>query len=272
VICLIEGGEKLNNKDKPQNRTLYRESLELSSEQWLELLQDETVFKDEDILLVLELYKCNNSREYASVLADTLGVASHSVLNLQIGRLGKRIIARYPDIKFPTREDGVVRYWHIPFWGEDGEKKGHYYWQLRPELKEAVKMLRSNQKRKIFALHREVQLAQEFDEEQTEKLFEGAKKQIVVNAYERNIKARQICINTYGYKCSICDFDFEEFYGDLGFQFIEVHHLKPLHEIDKEYHVDPINDLRPVCPNCHAMLHRAGISCEELKNKLVQKK
>lgn len=261
----------MSNMDKPQNRTLYREPLDLSSEQWLELLQDKTVFKDEDILLILELYKCNNCREKASILADILGVASHSVLNLQIGRLGKRIIARYSEIIFPTREDGTVRYWHIPFWAEDAEKKGHFYWQLRPELKEAVKMLKSNQKQEIFALHREVQLAQEFDEEQTEKLYEGAKKQIVVNAYERNIKARQICINKYGYKCSICDFDFEEFYGDLGFQFIELHHLKPLHQINEEYHVDPLNDLRPVCPNCHAMLHRAGISCEELKNKLVQK-
>ena len=36
----------------------------------------------------------------------------------------------------------------------------------------------------------------------------------------------------------------------------EVHHIKPLSEINEEYEVDPINDLIPVCPNCHAMLHR----------------
>jgi len=35
-------------------------------------------------------------------------------------------------------------------------------------------------------------------------------------------------------------------------------HIGPttLAEIGKAYELDPIEDLRPVCPNCHAMLHR----------------
>jgi|ERR1700734_3962751 len=37
--------------------------------------------------------------------------------------------------------------------------------------------------------------------------------------------------------------------------FIHVHHLRQLSDIRKEYLVDPIKDLRPVCPNCHAVLH-----------------
>jgi 5-methylcytosine-specific restriction protein A len=44
----------------------------------------------------------------------------------------------------------------------------------------------------------------------------------------------------------------------LGEGFIHVHHLKPLAQIGEQYELDPINDLRPVCPNCHAMLHRAS--------------
>jgi predicted HNH restriction endonuclease len=35
-----------------------------------------------------------------------------------------------------------------------------------------------------------------------------------------------------------------------------VHHLRPLSGIAEEYEIDPVEDLRPVCPNCHAMLHR----------------
>jgi 5-methylcytosine-specific restriction protein A len=35
-----------------------------------------------------------------------------------------------------------------------------------------------------------------------------------------------------------------------------VHHLKSLAEIGAEYELDPVRDLRPVCPNCHAMIHR----------------
>ncbi|WP_215767131.1 HNH endonuclease [Gluconobacter cerinus] len=99
---------------------------------------------------------------------------------------------------------------------------------------------------------------------------EGSVKQVTVNSYERNPKARQDCINHYGYRCCVCDFDFENRYGSLGASFIHVHHIYPLASLGEKYHVDPIKDLRPVCPNCHAMLHRKKevLSIEELKAKL----
>lgn len=97
--------------------------------------------------------------------------------------------------------------------------------------------------------------------------IEGAVEQITINAYERNDKARQICILYYGYKCSVCSFDFEQFYGERGRSFIHVHHVTPLCTIKSEYSVNPINDLRPVCANCHAMIHRTDPPCsiEELR-------
>ena len=103
-------------------------------------------------------------------------------------------------------------------------------------------------------------------------IYEGAKKQVTVNIYERDVKARKQCIEKYGYKCTICTFDFEKIYGAIGKDFIHVHHLKPLSEIDKEYKVNPIQDLRPVCPNCHAMLHKKipAYSIEEIKNYIYQ--
>lgn len=88
------------------------------------------------------------------------------------------------------------------------------------------------------------------------RFIEGAKKEITVNAYERSAKARQACIDYYGYRCVVCDFDFEKVYGEVGEGYIHVHHTKPLSEINSEYEVDPIADLRPVCPNCHSMIHR----------------
>lgn len=50
--------------------------------------------------------------------------------------------------------------------------------------------------------------------------------------------------------------DFRKQYGELGAGFIHVHHVIPIYQIDKQYKVDYKNDLKPVCPNCHAMLHR----------------
>ena len=41
-------------------------------------------------------------------------------------------------------------------------------------------------------------------------------------------------------------------------RYIHVHHLYPLSEAGEEHEVDPATDLRPVCPNCHAVLHLNG--------------
>lgn len=102
-----------------------------------------------------------------------------------------------------------------------------------------------------------------------EKIFkEGASKQITVNIYERSAEARSICIKHYGLNCSVCGFNFEKIYGKTGANFIHVHHLKPLSEIGNDYELNPLTDLRPVCPNCHTMLHKGKpvpYSIEELK-------
>jgi hypothetical protein len=87
---------------------------------------------------------------------------------------------------------------------------------------------------------------------------EGSVKKVLVNAYERNPKARSRCIEHYKPICVICGFDFGTVYGKDAAGFIHVHHLIPLSEIRSDYEVDPIRDLRPVCPNCHAVIHLRG--------------
>lgn len=91
-----------------------------------------------------------------------------------------------------------------------------------------------------------------------ETLTEGVRTQITINAYERNSIARQQCIEHYGTVCVICGFNFGARYGPVAAGLIHVHHTTPLSEIGTEYTVDPIADLRPVCPNCHAVIHLNG--------------
>jgi 5-methylcytosine-specific restriction protein A len=100
--------------------------------------------------------------------------------------------------------------------------------------------------------------------------FEGASRTISVNAYERDPRARKACLKHYGAVCYVCNFNFVTVYGELGRDFIHVHHIVPLARVGKNYVVDPVNDLRPVCPNCHAMLHRGQevLSIDELKTIL----
>lgn len=103
------------------------------------------------------------------------------------------------------------------------------------------------------------------------RFVEGAAKTISVNAYERNSKARLACIEHYGPMCAVCNFNFEATYGAIGKGFIHVHHIVPLAEIRREYELDPIRDLIPVCPNCHAIIHltQPAITIEELKGYLA---
>ncbi|WP_288882967.1 DUF3427 domain-containing protein [Pedobacter panaciterrae] len=87
-------------------------------------------------------------------------------------------------------------------------------------------------------------------------LWEGNSQKIRVNKYERNPQARKDCVEHYGYLCQVCKFDFKKEYGEIGREFIHVHHLTPISGIKKGYIIDPIKDLRPVCPNCHAIIHK----------------
>lgn len=105
------------------------------------------------------------------------------------------------------------------------------------------------------------------------KFLEGKKTSRKVNVYERDPKARKACLNHYGYTCVVCNFNFEEKYGEMGKEFIHVHHEKELSRIDDSYEIDPIEDMKPVCPNCHAMIHRKrpAYTVEELKNQLNSK-
>lgn len=105
-----------------------------------------------------------------------------------------------------------------------------------------------------------------------EHLREGAISVIQVNAYERNREAREQCLAHYGTSCCICGFSFEATYGEVAREYIHVHHLRELSMIGGEYVVDPVEDLRPVCPNCHAVLHlrRPAFSIAEVRTFLRQ--
>jgi len=104
------------------------------------------------------------------------------------------------------------------------------------------------------------------------KYAEGTPKQVLVNAYERNAKARKHCVRLYGACCIVCKLVMGDRYGMVGKDFIHVHHLRPLARTKGKYVLDPKTDLVPVCPNCHAMLHRPlkMLTPKQLQVKLVR--
>ena len=105
--------------------------------------------------------------------------------------------------------------------------------------------------------------------EEPERLKEGALQEKHLTYHERNPQLRRICIEIYGWKCIACGFDFQEKYGDLGKEYIEVHHLFPISQTEGEHNVDPEKDLVPLCANCHAMIHR--LKDKEMTVKALKK-
>lgn len=101
-------------------------------------------------------------------------------------------------------------------------------------------------------------------------LPEGAKKIVEVNKYERSPINRARCLDHHGFDCAACNNNFFEIYGPIGEEYIEVHHIIKISDMGAGYIVDPINDLVPLCSNCHSMIHRRDppLSVEYLKELL----
>lgn len=103
---------------------------------------------------------------------------------------------------------------------------------------------------------------------------EGGVSRVEVNRYERDPQARLACIAAHGTACCVCGFRFGAVYGPEAGGYIHVHHLRPLAESGGVRAVDPVADLRPVCPNCHAVLHLGGgcRTIEDVRQLLAQQR
>ncbi|NWJ47948.1 MAG: HNH endonuclease [Chloroflexi bacterium] len=181
--------------------------------------------------------------------------------------------ALYIDVKFDTILDPEIAILERPNHTSNITERMNWYPQssgitippsiaqkLEEEWEELLKSLKIIQSQNVS-----VQIAEEIEEEI--EYPEGVIQKITVNGYERNRAARKACLNYYGFNCSICGFNFKNKYGEMGEYFIHVHHIVPLSEIRQEYILNAIKDLRPVCPNCHAMLHTRNpiFTIEELR-------
>lgn len=188
----------------------------------------------------------------ATQLAQALGYKHYSIANSQYGRLGRLVGEQLEYNPMQERVGTLVTF----------EKRNReWHWLMRPQVAEALETL-GWVEGSGFLLPEEVAA--------TTSLVEGAVCRVSVNAYERNQEARRRCIAHHGETCCICGFNFRAAYGEVAEGYIHVHHVRPLSETGGQYAVDPIADLRPVCPNCHAVLHRRipSYSTEEVKAML----
>jgi hypothetical protein len=97
---------------------------------------------------------------------------------------------------------------------------------------------------------------------------EGGRVEVTLSRVERSRRLRKACLDHYGTRCQACDVDLGEFYGPMASGLVHVHHLHPASQGERE--TDPIRDLRPVCPNCHLVIHADTVlrSIEDVRHML----
>lgn len=101
---------------------------------------------------------------------------------------------------------------------------------------------------------------------------EGQRYRAEVTRIRRNAKIVAEAKAHYGPTCQACGFDFEQFYGERGRDYIECHHVDPLSGQDGKGDVTTIEELAMLCSNCHRMVHRTNpcLTIEELREVIEQ--
>jgi hypothetical protein len=113
------------------------------------------------------------------------------------------------------------------------------------------------------------------EEELSSGRMEGARKQTFSWRLERQSKNKEDAKKLHGFNCQVCGFNFANFYGEHGFEYIQVHHLRPLSELDGATPINPKTELGVVCANCHVMIHRDKmhtLSLDELKEMIAKQR
>jgi 5-methylcytosine-specific restriction enzyme A len=192
----------------------------------------------------------------ATQMAKAMGYKNFNAANLHYGRLGRIIGEKLGWNPMPDVALNVIAEFEKP--------EREWLWIMREEVINAIEMLGLVENDQVI-------IPEEIDSRE-QQYYEGSTSKITINVFERNPIAREKCILHYGCKCSVCGIVLSEVYGEVAQGHIHVHHLKQLAEIYEEYQVDPVNDLRPVCPNCHVIIHmrKPPYTIDEVK-KMIEK-
>ena len=91
-------------------------------------------------------------------------------------------------------------------------------------------------------------------EERTATYPEGHVETVYVNRYERDPRNRREAIKRHGTRCFGCKLEMRERYGEIANGFVHIHHINPLATVSGAIAPD-LDDLIPLCPNCHAVVH-----------------
>lgn len=204
-------------------------------------LEDQFTIRQLDVLRI-HLHS-NDHTMTATELQRALGLRRYNSANAAFGGLARKIGKQLGISEKPALGD--EGFW-FPVLAEGAWRDGEYIWTMRESLKDALIELDWFVNKPAY---RETTVSGRV-------FAEGARFTVVLTIYERNRSARQHCIKLFGARCVACGMSFEDVYGNVGKGLIQVHHLEQISKKETRYCVCPESDLRPVCANCHLIIHR----------------
>lgn len=228
----------------------------ITKEQFKEALLAKGVLSIHRIKVLKSLYETSYCKATSREIGKRIGEKTGTI-NLRFGKIG-HTVADYLKIVPEKTRAGSPMWWSVL---ADGIPDANgFNWKLKENLITAINEL---------GLFHEPNFYPDDVDIRKYEYPEGWLKKVLVNAYERNSEARDLCIEHHGLNCHVCNINFEEIYGEIGKDFIHVHHKVSISSYKgRRYQVNPKEDLVPVCPNCHAMIHRKDppFSIEEIAN------
>ena len=213
---------------------------------------------EKQITMLREQHAAPGRTITAHQLAAAVGLSSYPSANKLYGKLGRLLCDEMGCSLLEGRN-----WWKMLSAGIDYGRAAPYEWVMHPPVAEALEELGW-----VERIEDQSIITDDVDLSESEVLYEGAIRYGSVISYARNRIARAQCVSHYGHKCSVCEFQFDWKHGEIGRDFIEVHHIYPISSSNKIHQIDPISDLRPIYPNCHRMIHRRSppFTINEMRN------
>jgi len=249
----------------------YEVDVDITVEEWKTMLQNPEIFGPVYLDMILKWYhEIDHRATNHAIMAKYPSELKGTPYNGYVKGLTNRIV-KYLNRFEVIGTTGRKSYFSVPFegWYEDYKEGNHFVWKVRDELVQAIEELGIVDEK--MSPSEEEEVTSYFVEDRDE----GKIRKCYTTLYERNPTNRRDAVKIHGTVCQACGFDFEKTYGEIGKDYIEVHHIKPLSEGEGPVKVNAETDLICVCANCHRMIHRRKdkvLSLKELQKLLLSNK
>lgn len=259
--------------------TKYKSGIDISKEQWLEMLDNESIFNESDTAFLCQLYKENNHASTCYEIALKNGVSPHSY-NSPMVNLAKRVLKSLG--KEPEKnEEGGRRFWNVLFMGKRLHD-GHYEWKLRPELADALSLKYPTLCNEAINDELDSELTKDISVKPIRDISEEIKDikrdkpepTVIKGAlvYPRNRTYALIALNNSKHKCEVDNSHTTFIRRADKLPYTEPHHLIPM-AMQERYSVsiDVPENIVSLCSNCHNEIHY-GDNAERLLTRLYEER